>query len=286
MEKISELMTDNRMVDHYKTKLFPEHTSYSPTFDSKFGFNNCGNVVKNFDDRLIRVDFQLKPLYSFGNTCQECSGLGEKDERRCFYCNGSGKKVIENKTQAFAITNTLSLLFFAFDCYPSLIIDNDSANKMVDHWPDQWYMIRSNCERGSYGHAVGGVQSPKFTNALKSYYEQKVKEGVETFKDRYLDCELATKDMVNTHRFLTNESKESSFFGNIMAVVRKSGGFYLETEGQNGCTISTESTGMKNYWYRNDDSQSIGCHNLDSALQQLVLLIGLARLSECVFLGL
>lgn len=125
----------------------------------------------------------------------------------------------------------------------------------------------------------GGLHSSPLygytSSALIDWVEGKYQEG-------WYEVTLAEEAMLETWNTLTTQPKRVArpsigcgLADDFLVRVGENGRFLLRTIG-NSCEVETEDWSTR----RKGEGLRLGCHNLDSPIQQLSLLAGLARLHE------
>ena len=127
---------------------------------------------------------------------------------------------------------------------------------------------------GAYGHAVGGYLSPAVPNWLK-----------EQVKDYFGQPDVGfyapgNPDVLDAMQFTwlaVSPDAMKEHDDSVRMSIQKDGAFSLICFGD-ACDLSVYPDALR---YETDQVE-LACHNLDTAVQQLTLLAGLARLCQLV----
>jgi len=279
LSEFNAINSENKMAILYRNKYFSPGVSYTQTIIKTHGVNDCG-VIDGIFGNYTRIAFMIpvNKITSSGEDCFYCRGSGKHrnyNDMDCPSCKGLKKQTCTDKTALLAITETFSLLLFFMEV---LFYEKE------EELHDQLYMIRSIVGSGHWSHAIGGSMSKKFIDGINDMFHFH-KERNETYKGMMgeavnvnyaLDAMASVWMKIKNESFMTPSNKHE-----LMAWIRFSGEFSLRCEGENCCTISGSRRAGGNTFFIKE-GQSIGCHNLDSAFQQIQLLVGLASLGEYV----
>ena len=295
MKKLEKLSKGNRLQPIYKEKYFPEHKSNTASFKTTHGFNDCGKIDGMFGN-FLKISFKLNPVYIVTKKkCKECNGTGKNLRYTeynwdCGSCHGLKKELENNQTPLRATVNTLSLLLALLDCYHAIYEEEQSPRDGA--YKHQMYIIRTCVDREMNGHALGGGGSGFLKKQVAQYFAHGEAGGksYEGIGGPYVTFETALKMMRDAYRFIyvKPKTKDSDMgFDHIDAVSKADGFFHLQTEGTNSCSLYSDHHGMNPYWYKGDKEERgypLSCHNVDTSFQQMILIIGLAGLTEEIIL--
>ncbi len=226
-------------------------------FGGNFGFDNVfeRREEKNgFSEFLIKIP-RVKKITN--KPCGWCNGSGKDRWRndKCLSCKGKGKEYKYDWKISYAISASLKV-FFILASFPKIETDVSFPQLLT---------LTIVTARGDYGGAIGGEFGISLVEWLNSNYCDKE----ETAKQMKYAAMCAYKRMFGISSF-----EEYDFRAEISDV----GGVMLDCPG-NATGIYPESC------YKIDigkEGYSLTCHNLDTPMQQLTLLAGLAALHDLV----
>lgn len=228
--------------------------SYQPLLGEKtFGINDSIVLVGQSEDWLTyRVKIPVV-VHKTGMACKWCDGSGDRDGGMCYACNGDKVERDYVFDEISRVCSSLSTLFSSLH-YP---IDEDMPNR-----EKQLFVLESGYASGQHGHSTYGTMSPIFRIFLENLAES----------DRSHDaCERVAHVM--SYVSLIMEGKESS--GRMGAGFPYGGRLWLCCPGD-ACELHSEET--------RSDERDLGvgltCHNLDTGIQQLTLIAGLAAFAS------
>jgi hypothetical protein len=187
--------------------------------------------------------------------CSNCQGSGQDDSGRgvCPACHGLGKDHVINNGRLSSIVATLEVLFSWLEIFR---IDTGSSRL-------QLMTINTVFDPGQYnGLAIGGDFSPAMSQWLGR---------IET--NQPLTVAIEAMRQVDEVMCGVSRGFSSNFHFQAMSQQRF-GGFYLQCPG-NSCVIHHEGLSKKF-----SDGDIFTCHNVDSSVQQITLLVGLAALHD------
>ena len=242
--------------------------SYNPNLLETPGFNSCGIASEEKD--FLKISFPIPKAQYTNEPCSECSGTGKyvhDDSRDCYFCKGEGREIFYGKTERDCICLTLNLLF---QCLDFLMINNQIENF------EQHAMLVTCVIGGRGGMGVGGYLSKEFTDALSRMYVELYAELEQKPVRNPAFVFDAQKSMVDIWVHMHIDCKAETITFDNRAILNLDGKFYIECLGENGCSLYTTS-GPNLYF---DEGSVMGDHNVDSAIQQLTLLVGFAKMYE------
>ncbi len=215
----------------------------------RFGFNE---KIQFFSHHGKFLDFVLKlPMVrnQSQETCEHCGGTGKNENfgsGECIRCDGTGKRVEYDWRKADLINVNLALLLFILDAPP----EKDTSSPQ-----NQLATAQLGWSRGR--HLVAGYLS------LEAF--QIMRNNGEEFSL------VAKRAMVQAHSIIMAKKEDHCNFG-----ARIDENFHLQCPGD-ACGIYTTNGGDAD----NDSGYfalEYHCHNVDSSLQSLTLLAGLASI--------
>lgn len=187
-----------------------------------------------------------------GNKCKGCKGTGERDwggyTNKCLFCNGTGKQWTMDWKEVKAISASLTVLTIYLRCYE---IETSTP------YP-QLMTFQTITEEGMHGGSLSGEISIPLYNFLKAFGEHaELSEVIRAMK-------IAHDTMVGNR-----ELYQYSFDAYV-----KKGHFIINCPGD-ACGLNPSD------WYTHEgQGYEFSCHNVDSPIQQLTLLVGLATLND------
>lgn len=195
-----------------------------------------------------------------GLACPHCDGSGKRlsavalnFDEPCYWCDG-------NKAEEVLSHEGLQKV-----CYSLQIFLNALAFPVYEDVPTelkQAFTITSCCEIGLHGHSVGGYASPSFIRYL---------EFIASDSKTSMCSDEAIKAMEVVYSKLFGKLKNYNRFTACVTT----GQLVMSCPG-NACEIHTEY--RRNFG--DGRGEDIVCHNLDSAVQQITLLSGLAAINS------
>jgi hypothetical protein len=290
---LTELAANNRLLPIYKEK-FPGRP-YIATFERFHGFNSCGEVEGIFGN-FLKLSFRLAPMYTITKRkCEDCKGTGKNKDYPyykwdCYSCHGLGKELESDWTSLKAVINTLSLLLRLLDAYDAIYLEEDGRKGyevFEEKYKQQMYVLKTCVDGEMNGHALGGSGSGFLKKKVAEYFarEKKANKSYEQIGGPYVAFEKAFSMMREAYKFLSVKPKlkdRAMGFDHISAVCQKDGHFHLQTEGTNSCSLYADHRGMHSWFKGSEEEQGypLHCHNVDTSFQQMILLIGLAGITE------
>ena len=187
--------------------------------------------------------------------CEYCSGTGDRLEEyacngdKCFNCEASGNKHVNDWRAAYTVTSSPNLLFNVLDCCE----DETSATE------EQLVTLVMMADYGQHGSSLGG----DFGIALMKYIRSVPFELKNIISN-------ATEAMRTAHGQIWTLSEYDKYS--------------IRTEidgGAVGMTVPGDACGI-NTGFDSDDPENgceFSCHNVDSPLQSLTLLAGIASMT-------
>jgi len=243
--------TQAPIIKHFKSELnLPE---FEDDFNKNIGF---GGIFKykgekdNFIEFLIEVP-QVKKYP--GTKCKECGGTGWNEERdmRCFYCEG-GKKWTMDWKDATKISATFTVLT-SWLMYPQI-------NTSCFYY--QMMTVQTITQNNIHGGSLSGDCSIPFKIWCESKGRVELPEVIDAMKAAY-------RKMVGLREF--SEYSINAWIDN--------GKFILNCPGD-ACGLHPSD------WHScKEEGFEFSCHNVDSSIQQITLLAGLACLCDTIKKG-
>lgn len=254
VENIKSYFTDNnRLIKIYKEELSFEE--FGMDFSGDFGFEKVFKLTESRGDFICFL-IKIRSMEITERQCFSCKGTGEGlfEGEKCFQCNGKGKEEIYDIKPFRAISATFSVLFRYLD----------SPKIKTSSILPQLMTVETVTKLGDHGGSLSGEFSLLLADYLRSFASEDdrvhIPEMIEVMKDAY--------EQMNP--------KGSYLFDNkFQAYIRDKSGFFVASCPGDRTDIYTDSadlypnTGYKFY-----------CHNVDSPIQQITFLTGLAALSD------
>lgn len=248
-----------------------EHIEFSELYLPLLDRLECviGRETFGINDSIVRVSddtdwlvYEIKipcTVKVTGLTCQRCEGTGRRplnyagdDDEPCYHCNGSGDEKLIDYKEVSRVCLSLNILLSVL-AYPNK--DTGASSSEL-----QLYTLTTCCIQGSQGHSVGGYASPEFVRFLKDVLDR-----------RTTHLQRVEAAMQYVHETLLSTVSKNKLY--CFRCYIRGGQFCLSCPG-NACEIHSE-----NEYISSSRGNGITCHNLDSGVQQLTLLVGMACLS-------
>lgn len=218
-----------------------------------FGFNQALQKIR--DDGEYIEFLALLPRIKIRThlACEHCDGTGKSlDEWRegeeCLRCDGSGIKHVYDWRSAFAVTSSLSLLFMILD------FSEETSAKEYQH------VVVSMCaDHGQHGSSIDGCFGADFLDYICSNQSELdmiiLKEVTEAMI-------VAQEHMFGSDTYARGTTRSESDNGSV------------------GLTVPGDACGINTGCYdrKIGEGREFSCHNVDSQLQSLTLLAGIASL--------
>lgn len=185
-----------------------------------------------------------------GKRCEWCRGSGydKQMERTCMYCDGARIEMRTDYSRAYAVSASLSLLFFFFS-YPEI----ETACSFT-----QLMTISTQTIAGPHGGSLSGEFSKDLANFLRLLPQQEMQEVVSVMK--------------TVHEVMCGEMK-SFYQYSFRAHLQNSGRLIVDCPGD-ACGIHPDVS-----YDIDGNGYKFNCHNTDNMLQQMTLLSALAMIN-------
>lgn len=241
--------------------------SFLPLFDKYetrlgqqfFGINDSISLVAQ-DEEWMAYQIKIPTFVHYSNfVCRSCGGTGKRQLEHCYNeecgrCRGNKTEKLPDHIKIDEVCYSLSVFLHAL-WFP---IEEGDVNTPYK----QLFTITSFSKVGSQGHSVGGYCSPEFLRFLESY---------STSYDNEVILPSVTEVMMKVHRIMYGEVEIFDRF----ACLTRGGQIILDCPG-NACQIHFDS-GRE---VGSGRGNNITCHNLDTGMQQLMLLAGLGGIAS------
>jgi len=241
--------------NHFVTKSLIEKfklSEFASNFNKDIGFNKVFKYQgekDNFIEFLIEMPKLKKEIKG---TCSFCNGSGYDKSLReaCLSCEGTGKSFVRDWEQAYTVSASFTILSLCLE-FPKKETSSSFPQLMI---------IRTITAREMHGGSLSGEVSLLFKRWLMSLGNDDVE-----LPEVNNVMQTAYKKMYR----LTDYDKHSFY-----AIKRGSGRFITSCPGD-ACGLNPED------WYDDQDKgYHFSCHNVDTPLQQITLLAGLAKLYD------
>ncbi len=240
---------------------------YLPLFDrcepkigeAFFGINDSIRLVDEDGDWLT-YQISIPPVVQKSDlACARCGGTGRQlspwsDPGPCSDCRGDGTETILSHAQIDNACRSLSALFAALQ-FPLDGLDPNTPKK-------QLFVLTSDCRMRRHGYSVGGHASPELMRFL---------EGLSPSRDQGASLPSVACAMRHARRLMYGKGREDDRFSCHVY----GGQVSIDCPGD-ACHINTGSD--RRIGSRSGDE--IICHNLDSAVQQMMMLSGMGELAS------
>jgi len=234
-----------------------ECKNFQNDFDGNFGFD--GNFVsRGKENGFVRLAAKL-PIIKIETKgkCSRCQGTGEDKffDGRCSRCEGTGKEHKYDWLPAFRISATFTV-FFLFA---------RSFQKETGAGRPQLLTVQTRAERDMHGGSLSGAYSVDLVKWLGTLGEgATIEEMVKAMKKAY------------QYMFVEKENEVYSRFS--ARITDRQGWLNVDCPGD-ACGLNP-SHGAEYDMKKGGMGYEFSCHNVDSPMQQLTLLAGLAALHD------
>lgn len=231
--------------------------TFAEDFDNDFGFNeillNKGKVG-GFTEFFVNFPKVRKETEE---TCDYCKESGENEllGRECLHCEGSGKEHIYDWKPAYAISASLNV-FFSLSCF----LEKETIAKFP-----QLMTVNLATHRDMHGGSLSGECGIPLAEWMKG----RGKDG----KDDVMLPEVTNATRSAYYHMFGPSDREIEDMHHFRAYTRD-GCFYISCPGDR-CGLHPNERN------RGDNMGHIfSCHNVDTPMQQITLLAGLAALHD------
>jgi hypothetical protein len=223
-----------------------------------YGFDRAG--IKKDRGEFIEIFFAIPQVDKMlDNPCPDCNGSGKDKfiDIPCSYCEGMGKEISRDWSSIFAVSASLSVLFRN----PQMYSPDEEATSGLS----QLITLNIMTSKEMGGSGIGGVWSKDFCDYLRYLYshkareEQVIQEVVEAMKKVYHHC--------------FNTLNKSLFDDEFRVSIKENAWMVIDCPGDR-CGVHPSHDPLS------DGGCDFSCHNVDSPVQQITLLAGLAVLHD------
>lgn len=222
---------------------------FSPIMGNEFGWNGSLKKV-NEDENILDYFFAFpKMRIETHFTCFKCDGTGEREffGGVCPYCEGDKKHFVWDWRAGTISAASLSIFFRLSDFY-----EGETFSKKP-----QLITLKTIIQDGNGGGSLDGM----FSEKMGTFLRETTDEFVSSVSQAMI-CAHKNMDMLRSYN-------RHSFRHNL-----NGGRTHLSCPG-NACNVVFEASD-----YDRQIGGNISCHNVDSVLQQITLLAGLAKLCD------
>lgn len=230
-----------------------------------FGFGNGLEKIGDNDGQTI-YRINLPEIHKITDeACSECNGTksGSRYDGGCPYCDSSGKKSVIDWTKARALSASTKLL-------SNLLWLAQETEREIVSEKFQLLTLTLVSERGQHGSSIGGEFSPHFVQRLRSFgekcnFEKAEVAMIKVYYQMFPPKNPETKRMDCDMRFFEVEQKLS---GNLI----------INVPGDRCCIHPSRGV----LEIRPNEGYDWASHNVDTPLQQLTMLTGLAAVCDLI----
>ncbi|MFA5432514.1 MAG: hypothetical protein WC319_06530 [Candidatus Paceibacterota bacterium] len=222
---------------------------FFPLREEYFGFDNAikkSGIVGEFVEFKIKIPIFAKETERL---CKYCEGTGVDNyfKRECSFCEGGRYEIFYDWKSFDAISASLQILTMMTEVF-------DQSTQSQDC---QLFTFQVICGKGQGHYPIGGHYGISFCDWLSSFPEHhQFDEIVKVMQDIY------------THIY------QRRFSGwDFQACVSGDAWLIISVPG-NACGIFPEGG------YESGQGREFSCHNMDTPIQQIILLVALAVLSD------
>lgn len=254
ISSIKPISEDNFMVKSLKEEF--RFNRFIGSFEENFGFDNAFILVgekENFVEFVVKIP-KIKKWTN--ENCSNCKGSGKEmfvDSRRdCFHCEGTGKERIIDWHPAYAISASFSI-FTTLARFPKV----ETSASFI-----QLIIVNTIIGMDLHGGSLGGEYSVPLVKWLSSLFGNSITEMVDAMKIAY------------NRMFGLREFHKFNFRA---SVDYKDGWLNVDCPGD-ACGLNP----VHNAGYNMERGlgYEFDCHNVDTSIQQITLLSGLAALND------
>lgn len=212
----------------------------------------CGGDKKSLFGRCARCMGKGK----LDEVCPEC--LGKKEDEsgfNCLYCGGEGKKTYFDWKPVFAISASFTLFF-------QLAVFKMKKQEAVSSRFPQLILVDTITQQGSHGGSLDGTYSIQLAKWLSSF-------------ESNTEISEMTEAMVRAWEKMFRKVDEYDRHDFYAKVANENGWLNVSCSGDRCGLHPADSWGPER-----GRGYKFSCHNVDSPMQQLTLLAGLAALCD------
>lgn len=233
--------------EQFKFQSFKGNLNGNIGFDDSFTFSGKKDEFFEF---IIKIP-QVKKITN--EKCNECkgSGKGKDNEEKCLYCQGTGKRYKYDWGQAYAISASFTAILTLLSIF-------DCKKKTSASFP-QLLTLQTRTDYDIHGGSLGGTFSMALRKWLNSLEFGPIPEIIQAMKEAYNQMLGLTE--YNHLEFRANIDNEKGWL-NI------------------DCPGDATGLNPECVYIKKDEGYRFGCHNVDTPVQQITLIAGLAALYD------
>lgn len=223
---------------------------FSPLRERYFGFDNAierSNIAGDFIEFVIKIPVFAKKTEKL---CKHCKGTGIDNffKRECSFCEGGKLEIFYDWKSFDAIIASLHILMTMAEVFDRPIRSQDC----------QLITFQVYCGKGQGHYPIGGYYGIFFCDWLLSFpRNHQFNEAIKAMEDTY--------EHIHQKKF-SGWDFQAYVSGDAWLIINVPG---------NACGIFPE-----NYGYVRGQGREYSCHNMDTPIQQIFLLVALAVLSD------
>ena len=248
IKELPKLTAKNRYVKAFMDEF--KFDNFGGSFDCNLGFEGAFQRAGGNKDFVEFVIDMPKVRRETGEICKKCSGR-EDEVRFCFDCSGTGKVIEYNYKAAYAISASFTLLLGLAE-YPE---------KRTRAKEPQLLTVTTITDRGNHGGSLQGNYGIVFCNWLD---EQKPNHELKEVK----------ASMAKAYSEMMGEISRLDPHG-FLAYMQDKGRVTLKVPGDASDLFVEANTIIEN-----NRGREFYSHNIDTPVQQITLLVGLAKLCD------
>jgi len=235
-------------------------SKFSGDFGKDFGFNDSLKFLgekNNFQEYIVPTPLVKKDT---GKKCSSCNGLGtnEFDGDKCLFCKGTGRSLVYDYTEAFAVSATLTILFLLMR-FPEI----ETSCSLL-----QLMTVQTISIAGPNGGSISGECNREVVDWIIKHGSNKAPAIVSAMRSVWKKMEGGISSFYN-HCFQVNLSGDTGLF-------------HICCPGD-ACEIGPNCDSGFNVG--EGEGYEFSPHNIDNPIQQLTLLASLAVLHDLVRKG-
>jgi hypothetical protein len=226
-------------------------------FDGDFGFDKAfirDKETEEFVEFLIKIPRVKRET---GKNCEYCNGSGwdKRLDNKCIHCNGKGKEYIYDYQSAYAISASFHV-FFVLTYHP----EKETSSALF-----QLLTVTVSTTRDWHGGSLSGMYSVPLCDWLDSLREKRT-ANIAAIPEMIKAMQSAYRAMLGLTEY------EEHYF---RASVDYEGGWLNVSCPGDACGLNPVHMGPKK-----GKGYDFSCHNVDTPVQQITLLAGLAALHD------
>lgn len=245
---------ENHIIKHFKEEF--GFKKFVGDFYKRFGFDNGAFMFSRETGDFVELLMKIPKIKREKGSCLYCKGSGQGDflDGKCLNCNGSGKDWEYDWPRAYAISASFNV-FFQLAGLP----DKDTSSSLY-----QLLTVHTHTSKGMHGGSLWGEYSIPLVRWLASFEQRTtIPQMVQAMK--------------MTYRMIHDELIEFDEYYFKASVDYENGWLNISCPGDACGLYPGRNAG---YGIQRGFGYEFSCHNVDSPMQQLVLLAGLAALHD------